>query len=302
MVFMSAKISFYAPVCHEPPTELHIGDNHYEPHVVPDPSHPYIYHFGNVCAMPHWHENIEILYFHGKGGIICDRASYQVNEHDIAVFGSNILHAVPRCEGVTHDCLIVDGAFLSKCDINTSELKFDCVVRDKTVSELYRAVMGEIIRMRDGDEYGAAAVKVAILALVVQLCRNHSNRDNGERCHGDAVKRALGYIKSHYDEPLSIDRIAHSVNISKYHFCREFHRETGFTVIRYINNLRCREAQKLLHEGKYAVGEVARMCGYENMSYFTRTYKTIIGKTPTESRAGAGTDSVENSDKMGGCC
>ncbi len=235
--------------------------------------------------MPHWHENIEILYFHGNGSVVCDRTFYNIHTHDIAIFNSNSLHSIPITE-ITHDCLIIESGFLQKCDINVSKIKFDCIIDDETAQKLYPEVEDAISCRKNGDDaFGAAAVKAAILSLMVYLCRNYSHSETGESGHGDSVKRALGYIKSHFDEPLTVDQIAESVNISKYYFCREFHRETGFTVVRYINNLRCREAEKLLRDGKYTVSEVARMCGFENLSYFTRTYKTIIGHTPTASRS-----------------
>ncbi len=262
------------------------NEKRYESHVLPDPSTPYVFHPCNKTAMSHWHENIEILYFLDDGGVVCDRTAYEVHKHDIAVFGSNVLHSVPLSTEVEHRCLIIDGAFLAKSDINTSEIKFDCVISDDKARELYLAVADLILKRNSNDDpFAAAEIKAAILILMIYLCRNFSQSDCGEHGHGDSVKRALGYIKSHFDEPLTVDKIADSVNISKFYFCREFHRETGFTVVRYINNLRCREAEKLLREGKYMVGEVARMCGFDNLSYFTRTYKSIIGHTPTESRA-----------------
>ncbi len=257
----------------------------YESHVIPDLAYPYKFHFKHLLCMPHWHENLEILQFSGKGSVICDRMSYDVEAGDIAVISSNMLHSVPECGDTTHDCLIIDSAFLVKNNINVTELKFERIIRDEAVSKLFGEVMDEVVRVYRGDEYSAAAVKAAILTLVVRLCRNYSVIEDVEYGRSDVVKRALGYIKAHYSEPLTVDMIAGKVNISKYYFCREFHRETGFTVVGYINNLRCREAEKLLRSGKHTVGEVARACGFENLSYFTRTYKAIIGVTPSQTRA-----------------
>ncbi len=297
---MSSSTLFAAPKDNLPPTDVYVGDSHYEAHVIPDPAHPYVYHFGNICVMPHWHENVEILYFHGECGIICDRQSYAVNSGDIAIVNSNTLHAIPKCNNVTHDCLIIDSAFLAKCDINISEIKFDTVITDKKATERFVSAMDEIVKMRDGDEYGAASVKAAILTLMVHLCREYSIPDAVDHVHSDTIKRAIAYIKSHYEEPLTIDSIAANVNVSKFYFCREFKRETGYTVVHYINNLRCREAQKLLRRGNHTVGETARMCGFENISYFTRTYKEIIGYTPTESKNGNDLIKAEKSRKNDG--
>jgi len=257
----------------------------YEPHIMTDPSQPYFFHVSNRSIIPHWHENIEILYFHGNSTVICDREEYTVREHDIAIMGSNALHASPRCGDTTHDCLIIDTDFLARSGINVSNLKFKCVVSDKEIEELFVKVGREVKLAREGDAFGAAAVQAAILTLAAEICRRYSQSDEGGRARAGAVKRAIGYIKSHFDEPLTVDKIAESVNVSKYYFCREFHSETGYTVVRYINNLRCREAQKLLYEGKLSIGEIARLCGFENVSYFSRMYKQIIGETPTQTRS-----------------
>lgn len=260
-------------------------DTNYESHVIPDLSRPYRFHMKHTFCMPHWHENIEILQFSGNGCVICGRTSYDVQKGDVAVISSNMLHSAPVCGDTTHDCLIIDSAFLTQNNINVAGLKFECIIRDAAVSELFNDTMAEIARASKGDEYGAAAVKAAILALMVRICRNYSVSESTEYGRSDVVKRAIAYIKSHYSEPLNVDMIAGKVNISKYYFCREFRRETGFTVVGYINNLRCREAEKLLRAGKHTVSEVARACGFENLSYFTRTYKAIIGVSPSQTRA-----------------
>lgn len=263
------------------------GENtkRYENHKLSDDRLPCIFHFGNSCFTPHWHENIEVLYFHEDCNLICDRREYNLKKHEIAVINSNALHAIPpKAGGGRHDCLIVDAAFLEKNGVKLSSLLFDCQIRDEEIERLFLSVAEEVSALSREDAFTEAAVKAAILSLSVRLCRSYARFCEGERGRGDAVKRAIGYIKAHFDEPLTVDDIASRVNVSKYYFCREFHSETGYTVVRYINNLRCLEAQKLLREGKYSVGEVAHRCGFENLSYFTRTYKTIIGCTPTSSK------------------
>lgn len=256
----------------------------YEAHNITDPSQPYYFHFGNIGIMPHWHENIEILRFHDDSVVVCDREEYSVGRNNIAVVNQNSLHASPRRDGVKHDCLIVDTDFLMKSGIDVSSIRFDAVVDDVNITALFDKVEKEVSSARAGARFGSAAARAAILSLVVELCRSYSRMaEQNEKTRGGAVKKAIGYIKSHLDERLTVDMIAGKVNVSKYYFCREFHRETGFTVIRYINNLRCRAARELLMEGKYSISEVARMCGFENASYFSRIYKNTIGTPPSAS-------------------
>ncbi|MBQ8509756.1 MAG: helix-turn-helix transcriptional regulator [Clostridia bacterium] len=256
----------------------------YEAHVVADPSRPYICHLDSIGCMPHWHENIELLLFKTDGVILCNRTEYQVMAGDIVIFGYNALHAVPQQNGVSYYCLIVDSKFCTGNDLNIAAMRFDCVVRDVRARLFYEAAIREI-NNRDAN-LSAAGAKAAILTLMVYLCRNFARPDDHGQEHGDTVKRALGYINSHMSSPMTIDEIADYVKVSKYYFCREFRKETGFTVVRYINNLRCREAERLLRSSEMTVGEIARACGFENLSYFTRTFKAVTGHTPSEVRGG----------------
>ena len=90
----------------------------------------------------------------------------------------------------------------------------------------------------------------------------------------------MKYINSRLTEHVSVDDIADHISISKYHFCREFKKETGYTVVGYINLMRCLKAKKLLASGEYTVSEAARECGFENLSYFSKTFKTVTGTLP----------------------
>ena len=81
---------------------------------------------------------------------------------------------------------------------------------------------------------------------------------------------------------MTIGEIASHAALSKYYFCREFKKVTGYSVVQYINMTRCRTAEKLLVTGKLTVGEAAAATGYDNLSYFTRTFKTITGHLPGE--------------------
>lgn len=261
-------------------------DNYYEPHIVPDPAKPFIFHSCQISrgCVPHWHENLELLYFHRSGRVVCNRNEYEVGAHDIVIFGSNTVHSVQLGDDNSYDCLIVDSKFCADSSIDVASLEFDCVVRDEEAEALFLRAVDEISRFDlSPSAFSAAGTKAAILALVVCLCRRHSHPISGTH-DSDTVKRAIGYINSHISRPMSIDEIAGYVKVSKYYFCREFHRETGYTVVRYINNLRCREAERLLRQSEAPVGEIARSCGYDNLSYFTRTYKSIIGRTPSETR------------------
>jgi AraC-like DNA-binding protein/uncharacterized protein (DUF3820 family) len=89
---------------------------------------------------------------------------------------------------------------------------------------------------------------------------------------------STNYIKENLTKKLTLDEIAANVGLSKYYFLRQFKKITGYTVIDYVNIIRCEYAQELLRSEKYKVKEVALLCGFDNFSYFTNVYKKYTGK------------------------
>lgn len=75
--------------------------------------------------------------------------------------------------------------------------------------------------------------------------------------------------------------ISKNVYIDKYSLSRNFKSLTGQTVFQYINNYRCSKVTELIINGM-PINEAAKMCGFNNMSFFSRTFKKAKGKLPSE--------------------
>ncbi|MBQ8849067.1 MAG: helix-turn-helix transcriptional regulator [Clostridia bacterium] len=83
---------------------------------------------------------------------------------------------------------------------------------------------------------------------------------------------------------ISLDEISASVGLSKYYFAREFHRTTGYSFVSYLNLIRCKKAKKMIAETELSIGEIAQKCGFSNLSYFSRTFRSIVGILPNDYR------------------
>ena len=88
--------------------------------------------------------------------------------------------------------------------------------------------------------------------------------------------------KSH--DLISLDELASTVGFSKFYFAREFKRITGYTFVAYLNLVRCKKAKNPLTETQQSIGEISRLCGYENQSYFSRAFLRRTGMIPSEYR------------------
>lgn len=106
-------------------------------------------------------------------------------------------------------------------------------------------------------------------------------KDTGDK--SKYIMEALKYIADHYgDEDISVGVIAESLGISEGHLSHLFKKETNYTVMAYILRYRMRAAMKLLSDCRYKVYEVAEIVGYRDITYFSSTFKKIVGISPSE--------------------
>ncbi|MCI5952968.1 MAG: response regulator [Lachnospiraceae bacterium] len=97
------------------------------------------------------------------------------------------------------------------------------------------------------------------------------------------IREALNYIAEHYgDSDISIATVSAAVGISESHLSHLFKKETDYTVAAYITRYRMRAAMKLLEDCRNRVSEVAEQVGYRDITYFSSTFKKIVGMTPSE--------------------
>ena len=252
------------------------------------PGIPVIYHedtlYKNNCAfIPHWHEHPEILLVKSGWGVVkADNACFEIDEGDIAVVNSSEIHIVePSTDIILYHCLIIDRDFCEKCGVDL-KMKAPCLIKRGTAkfkkcAEYYSGAAGAYSAScgRRAELIGNAALLLAELYSDAQPARNL--RSEKER----AVLKAMKYISMHYGERLSLDKVAAELGISKYHFCRIFKEVSGKTFTEYLNYVRCASAREMMANQKSDVSNAAFACGFSSLSYFTKTFKRIMGTLPS---------------------
>jgi AraC family transcriptional regulator len=101
------------------------------------------------------------------------------------------------------------------------------------------------------------------------------------------VARALWYIDSHFAEPVTLDDVARSAGVSRYHLSRAFGYATGVPLTGYLRARRLSEAARALAAGAPDILDLALHLGYGSHEAFTRAFREQFGVTP-ESVRGAG--------------
>lgn len=98
------------------------------------------------------------------------------------------------------------------------------------------------------------------------------------------VKKAINYIKIHLDNPLSLQGISKAIHVNPSHLSRKFKKETGISIIDFINVHRIHAAKVYLQSDTINITEIAFMIGFNNVNYFSRVFKKETGMTPSQYR------------------
>ena len=132
-----------------------------------------------------------------------------------------------------------------------------------------------------------------MLTLLLQLCREYlvPRPDVAEFSGIGPVKRAMDYLRRNALQAVTLDQVAAHAGVSKFYLARQFKAYTGKTVVQTVQLLRCTEARRLLEEGT-SVSAAAAACGFENLSYFSRTFKKQFGLLPSEAARKKGTPAM----------
>ena len=98
------------------------------------------------------------------------------------------------------------------------------------------------------------------------------------------LTEALNYIDSNFTEELKIQQLASKVYLSPDYFRKVFKEITGLSPIDYINKIRMSKASNLLANNQIPIAKVAEMVGINDVSYFSRLFKSKFGYSPSEHR------------------
>ena len=236
----------------------------------------------NKMEVSNWHENLEIqLCNEGEGTLLLDGRQYPFRKKEIYVVNSNLIHCTNSSSYLKYSALIISASFCRQMGIDYENLHFTPHIIN---SELYSLLLQMQKMCLTNENFKTAKLTALLLQVLIIIAENYSTPKNttlGTNKSFKRIKDAIQYIRENYDQKILLDDIAKSLYTDKFSLSREFKKATGKTIVEYINDFRCQKAAEYIISG-CTVTEAARMCGYLNLSFFTRTFKKCMGELPSE--------------------
>ncbi|MEH7276558.1 AraC family transcriptional regulator [Neobacillus vireti] len=268
--------------------------------------HSYVFQF-------HSHHEYEI-YFFGGGDCkyLINNRIYELVPGDIILLDGMTLHkANPRSESTyTRSALHFSPTWLSdlistlglpnlldpfkKLNNPLLRTRYDengqYVDRQmKKISGLLSEIDEELQRTGKKNELLEAEVKLELIQLLLCIYKMSqqdlaqvTNKKTEKELHAEAI---ASWIRDHFKEKISLDRISSELNLSKYYVSHVFKEVTGFTVMEYVMGCRLNQVKYLLEmEPDLSIAEVSSSSGFESLAHFSRYFKEKVGLTPSKYR------------------
>lgn len=102
--------------------------------------------------------------------------------------------------------------------------------------------------------------------------------------YANEIQIVLDYIKNNYMNHIKLDELCNLIHISKYYFINIFKNHTGSTPHEYIINFRIGKAKKLLRTTNLSIKDICLNVGFNDESYFIKTFKKLNNITPNKYR------------------
>ncbi|MFI3237152.1 MAG: AraC family transcriptional regulator [Lachnospiraceae bacterium] len=249
----------------------------------------------------HCHDFFEMAYImSGSGKYSVDDELVDVTEGDLLIFNPGVQHKAIPVEGAEQptteffvgftEVKLVDYPwnfipFATSGNVihTTGELKqklFKICVSMAAEQEVFKV----------GRYFMLKAYLVQMLTLVI---REHSAplHKPHDVCSFDSVNKKyvvgqiVNYFEDHYNEKVSLDRIAENMYLSPFYISKIFKSEIGEAPIAHLINIRLEKARELLEKDEtLTVQKIAVQVGYEDAYYFSRLFKKKYGMSPSQLR------------------
>ena len=155
--------------------------------------------------------------------------------------------------------------------------------------QLIATCMQEISALQEcaapGYEWEVLGNLSRLWSVIFRRCKDiPTEKGNKPLADRHLQREMVSYIFSHFAEPLSLEEIAASGNVSRSKCCLIFKKYLGESPIDFVNSYRLEKScQQLRNTGK-SITEIALSCGFNHSSYYTKLFTRKYGCTPSQYR------------------
>lgn len=243
----------------------------------------------------HQHQHYEILHIQGNNRypsyFRVGHMDYSFTSQSIMLAPPNVKHMTIRhTKNSTRTLLCIRPAFLElianyTC-INTNALfsKYVLNYSDSQIAEFLNLTTQILHEYKySGQPENNSHLRVMLAQLLYNISQ-YKSFSEPIFIKENSIYDIIDYVKYKYFEDITLDSLSQQFNINKYDICRRFKSITKYTLNEFLTNVRVNKGRELLENTTLPITAIAKNIGYNSSSYFTKTFKSHTGFSPTEYR------------------
>jgi AraC-like DNA-binding protein len=244
----------------------------------------------------HFHPEYEIVYAEAANGV------RHVGDHISKYEGSDLVFIGPN---IPH--LNFDYGVKTSCEIVVVQMKEDFLGKDFfTLPEMYevkhlferaktgiafyggtKKLMSEKLKMLSSLHHFKQLIELLNIFQLLATSKEFIDLQSRPIANASLLKeqqrmhKVYHFIETHYQQSIDVNEVAKLTHLTTAAFCRYFKKSTHLTFTDFLNQYKINQAKKLLLHDKN-VTEACYESGFENLSYFNKTFKKITGENPSQ--------------------
>ncbi|MBE9042021.1 helix-turn-helix transcriptional regulator [Oscillatoriales cyanobacterium LEGE 11467] len=249
----------------------------------------YIYTPGSVEPLPsHAHDEYQFgLSYDTQGEYTYRGATHPIPIASLSVIHSGEAHSPSQRTELpapaTFWMMHIDRAVLQRAAAEIAEKSVGDpflptpYLRDRDIVRQFERVCTAI-----ADSASQLEQETSLLDFLTRSIARHA-QNCPTASEGRSPKRSISevcdFLRAHFDRNISLTELSTLAGLSRFHLCRVFRRETGFSPSAYQQQLRIAQSKKRLAQGT-PIAKVAAEVGFYDQSHFGWYFKRWVGVTP----------------------
>ena len=247
----------------------------------------------------HWHDELEIIYV--KGGFLTvsiSGESYIGKPGDAFVVSPGNLHLMGSDTGTVDYYTFLfplknlsfraDDLFEEKLlePLNSGHLMINPRINDMAKELCEQLIEVHESKNQESESQLTAQIKTKIILLqfILEMWKKGFIIENDTNGRNTVEKEMVSYIQQNYTGKISLKEFGEQFHLSEKYISRYFKEHFHITLSQYVTYLRLEHAKQLLQDTDIPVTEVAMQSGYQNVSYFIRSFKKTYEISPLKYR------------------
>lgn len=238
-------------------------------------------------AKSHYHTHYELYFLEaGRRHHIMQDSQYETEVGDFMIFAPYVMHHSFSEKDVPFRRIVL---YFTEDAIHAPELR----AMLKGASGLYHpspkvsSSVHYILEalLREQYELGPlhdATMENLLNSLLITVMRSVTVSKKPEL--KSRMSKVIEYIETNYQKDIRLKDIAQEFYLSEYYLCHEFKKYTNRTIVQYLNTTRILNAQRLIMETDLNFTAIAENTGFSSLTHFNRTFKSIVGMSPSDFR------------------